>query len=123
MSKYSIFLVLTGDTEYSLLEPLDTRPKNYIVAALGYSVDLNCQLNDPSVEVHLVQEKTIDLERVPDGVKVTQSGQILTINNVEKSDEGKYYCKAQNTFLRIETIYASKFGSTQGNLFVCNMLR
>ena len=120
MSKYSLFLVLTGDTEYSLL---DTPRKQLIFAALGYSIDLNCQLNNPLVDVHLMQEKevtgstkTIELERVPDGVKVTQSGQIFTINNVKASDAGKYSCKVQSTFLRIERIIAAKFGSTQGNL-------
>ena len=122
MSKYSIFLVLTGDTEYSLL---DTSREQYIFAALGYSIDLDCQLNDPSVDVHLIQEKevtgstkTIELERVPDGVKVTQSGQIFTINNVEASDEGKYSCKVQSTFLRIERIIAANFGSPEGNLLL-----
>ena len=122
MSKYSIFLVLTGDTEYSLL---DTPREQYIFAALGYSIDLDCQLNDPSVDVHLIQEKevtgstkTIELERVPDGVKVTQSGQIFTINNVEASDEGKYSCKVQSTFLRIERIIAANFGSPEGNLLL-----
>ena len=128
MLKYSIFLVLTGDTEYRLVEPLDSRPKTYILAASGYSIDLDCQLNDPSVDVHLIQKKKVtatERERIPDGVKVTQSGQIFTINNVAKSDEGKYYCKAQSTFLRIERIISARFGSTQGNLFVCNkcMLR
>lgn len=118
MSKYSIFLVLTGDTEYSLL---DTPRKQYIFAARGYSIDLNCQLNNPLVDVHLMQEKKVTgstktIERVPDGVKVTQSGQIFTINNVKASDAGKYYCKVQSTFLRIETIIAVNFGSTQGNL-------
>ena len=72
--------------------------------------------------MHLIQEKVtgstkkIELERVPDGVKVTQSGQIFTINNVEASDAGIYLCKAQLTFLRIERVYTSRYGSTQGNL-------
>jgi len=120
----TISLVLTDDTEYIRLRPI------LILAALGYSVDLNCQLNDPSVDVHLIQErkvtgstKTIELERAPDGIKVTQSGQIFTINNLEESDNGTYYCKAQSTYLRIERIYTTKCGSTQGNQFVCNMLR
>ena len=128
MLKYSIFLVLTGDTEYRLVEPLDSRPKTYILAASGYSIDLDCQLNDPSVDVHLIQKKKVtatERERIPDGVKVTQSGQIFTINNVAKSDEGKYYCKAQSTFLGIERIIFAKSESTEGNLFVCDkcMLR
>ena len=108
--------MLSDDTEYSLLEPLDTRPTSYIIAALGYSVDLNCQLNDPSADVHLIQE--INNERVPDGVKVTQSGQIFTINNVEESDKGKYHCKVQSTFIKIERIFTSRY-SSQGNQLVC----
>ena len=59
--------------------------------------------------MHLIQEKkptgstkTIELERAPDGIKVTQSGQIFTINNVEESDRGTYHCKVQSTVLKIE---------------------
>lgn len=117
----SIFLVLTDAAQYSLLEPLDTRKNNYIVAARGYSVDLNCQLNDPSVDVHLMQEKKGSsklLERAQDGVKVTQSRQIFTISNVEISDEGKYHCKVQSTFLRIERIFTVIYG-TRGKYSVC----
>ena len=69
--------------------------------------------------MHLVQEKN---ERVPDGVKVTQSGQILTINNVEKSDEGQYFCEAQSTELTIEKISTFTLKTTQGNMFICNKL-
>ena len=114
-TQYCIFLVLLDDTNYSLLEPLDTRLRSYIIAVLGYSVDLNCQLNDTSVDVHLIQG--MSYERAPDGVKVTQSGQIFTINNVEESDKGIYHCKVQSTFLKIERIFTSKYNS--GNQFVC----
>lgn len=55
------------------------------------------------------------LKRVPDGVKVTQSGQIFTINNLEPSDKGRYSCKVQSTVLTIEQIYIVTYGSTQGN--------
>ena len=95
--------------------------KKNIFAALGYSIDLDCQLNDPSVDVHLIQEKKVTgstKTRVPDGVKVTQSGQIFTINNVEASDEGKYSCKVQSTFLRIERIIAANFVPPEGNLLL-----
>lgn len=54
-------------------------------------------------------------ERVPDGVKVTQSGQIFTINNLETSDKGRYSCKVQSTVLTIEQLYIVTHGSTQGN--------
>jgi len=115
-------LLFTADTSYSLLKPRNTGESS-IVAALGYSVDLNCQLNDPSVDVHLIQEvkakgvtKAIEHERAPDGIKVTKSGQIFTINNVEESDKGTYHCKAKSTVLRIETIvFTATFTVTKGN--------
>ena len=71
----------------------------------------------------LIQEKTVKgstktIERTPDGVKVTQSGQIFTINNVEQSDGGTYLCKAPPTSIKIERLIPVIFASTQGNLFV-----
>jgi len=80
-------------------------------------VDLDCQLTDPEADVLLIQEvkgSADGIERAPDGVKVTQSGQIFTINNVEKSDEGTYHCKVQSTVLKIEKLYPAAIGSTQG---------
>lgn len=82
-------------------------------------MDLDCQLTDPEADVLLIQEvkrgtETVDIERAPDGVKLTQSGQIFTINNVEESDKGTYHCKVQSTVLKIETLYPAQHGSTQG---------
>jgi len=83
-------------------------------------VDLDCQLTDPEADVLLIQEvkgSKTGIERAPDGVKVTQSGQIFTINNVEKSDKGTYHCKVLKTVLKIETLYTAAFGSTQGKMW------
>lgn len=62
------------------------------------------------------QKKTENKEhtRIPDGVKVTQSGQIFTINNMEDSDKGKYHCKVQSTVIVIENLIPVTYGS-QGN--------
>ena len=50
--------------------------------------------------------------RIPDGVKVTLSGQIFTINNMEDSDSGPYFCKVQSTVLTIDNLV--NYESTQG---------
>lgn len=107
------FVVLTDASQYSLNHP----SRGYLLAARGYSVDLDCQLNYPSAHVYLMQEKTGSdklLARVPDGVKITQSGQIFTLNNIDNPDRGKYYCKVQSTVLRIERLVPVTYGS-RGN--------
>ena len=81
----------------------------------GYSVDLSCQLNDSLAQVSLIQDKdsegTEQETRVPDGVKVTQSGQIFTINNVQTSDSGRYHCKVGSFFLRINKVHPVSYNS------------
>ena len=113
-----MILCFAVSSQYSLKNPHGS----YLFAARGYSVDIDCQLNDPSVDVHLMQEKNPGsdklLPRVPDGVKVTQSGQIFTINNVEDSDKGKYACKVQSTVIPIETLYPVNY-RPQGNENIC----
>lgn len=95
-------VIFSGGSQYSLAN----RHTSSIVAIIGYSVDLDCQMNDPSVNVSLKQEKKNgkDFDRIADGMKVTQSGQIFTINNVEKTDKGKYSCKVGPTSMRIEEV-------------------
>ena len=71
-------------------------------------------MNDPCVSVSLKQTKDKkDFDRIADGIKVTQSGQIFTINNVEKTDKGKYFCKVGPTSMRIEQVLPVK-GTTTG---------
>ena len=70
-----------------------------------------------------MQEKNgKDHIRDTDGVKITQSGQIFTINNIESSDKGTYSCKAQSMVLRIERLHPVIYGSVKGNQCVCNTL-
>ena len=87
-----------------------------LIVAKGYSVDLNCQLNDSLAQVSLIQDKNRDgtkqETRVPDGVKVTQSGQIFTINNVQDSDSGRYHCKVGSYVLRINQLWLVSYSSS-----------
>ena len=106
-----MIVIFSGGFQYSLANP---RKPGYIVAVIGYSVDLDCQMNDPYVSVSLKQTKDKkDFDRIADGIKVTQSGQIFTINNVEKTDKGKYFCKVGPTSMRIAQVDAAK-GITTG---------
>lgn len=103
-------VIFSGGSQYSLAN----RHTSSIVAIIGYSVDLDCQMNDPYVSVSLKQTKDKkDFDRIADGIKVTQSGQIFTINNVEKTDEGKYSCKVGPTSMRIEKVWVMN-GTTTG---------
>lgn len=104
--------LLTGTFQPRLIK----EKRGTLVAARGYSVDLNCQLNDSLAQVTLMQEDSNEKlhSRDPDGVKVTQSGQIFTINDVEDSDKGRYHCKVKTWVLLIDRIYPVSYGS-QGN--------
>ena len=46
--------------------------------------------------------------RIVDGVKITKSGQIFTINDVQESDKGTYWCKVGLWSYRIEKIFVSR---------------
>ena len=71
-------------------------------------------MNDPYVSVSLKQTKDKkDFDRIADGIKVTQSGQIFTINNVEETDKGNYFCKVGPTSMRIEKVWVMN-GTTTG---------
>ena len=104
---------LAGELQPRLLK----EKRTFLVVAIGYSVDLNCQLNDSSAQVTLLQEDSSKKThpRVADGVKVTQSGQIFTINNVQHSDKGRYYCRVQPWVLRIEFLHTAVYSGSQGN--------
>ena len=44
--------------------------------------------------MELRQEKLSGIQRrIPNGIKITRTGQIFTINNLQKSDDGRYQCK------------------------------
>lgn len=105
-----LFVQFRGGYQYSLANPRNRL--RYLVATIGYSVDLDCQMDDPYVSVSLKQAKDgKEFERIVNGIKVTQSGQIFTINNVEESDRGKYSCKVKRTSMRIEQLYPAKDGT------------
>ena len=76
----------------------------------GYSVDINCQVKDKLAQVELLQEVhgNSKVTRVPDDVKVTRSGQIFTIKDVQSSDRGVHWCrikKEKTWFLRAENLH------------------
>ena len=80
------------------------------MALKGYSVDINCQVKDKLAQVELLQEvhENSQVTRVPDDVKVTQSGQIFTIKDVQSSDRGVHWCrikKEKTWVLRAENLY------------------
>ena len=82
----------------------------YLFAFKGDSVDINCQVNDRLAQVELLQDLAGKgrLTRVPDDVKVMQSGQIFTIKDVQSSDRGLCWCrikKERTWVLRAETLY------------------
>lgn len=83
---------------------------SYLFALKGYSVDINCQVNDALAQVELLQDVPgkDQVTRVPDDVKVTRSGQIFTIKYVQSSDKGVYHCrikKEKTWVLRAENLY------------------
>ena len=102
-----IFPLLSGEFPPTFIHK---RRGWYIFALKGHSVDINCQVNDTLAQVELLQDvhgKGL-LTRVPDDVKVTQSGQIFTIKDVQSSDRGLCWCrikKERTWVLRAETLY------------------
>lgn len=59
-------------------------------------VDITCRSFQPDFEVNLWQESTPGtlIHRSPDGVTVIRQGNVFTITQGRKSDEGTYYCQA-----------------------------
>ena len=102
-----IFPLLSGEFPPTFIRK---RRSQYLFAFKGYSVDINCQVNDTLAQVELLQDvfgKGL-LTRVPDDVTVTQSGQIFTIKDVQSSDRGLCWCKIKKKrtwILRAETLY------------------
>ena len=82
---------------------------SYKIVAKGYSVDLDCRFKDPYSLDDVTLSKELDTRtqtpRNVDGVKITKSGQIFTINNVQKSDEGRYWCKVGTWSSSIEKLF------------------
>ena len=102
-----IFPLLSGEFPPTFIHK---RRGQFLFAFKGYSVDINCQVNDTLAQVELIQDVAgkEGLTRVPDRVKVTQSGQIFTIKDVQSSDRGLCWCrikKERTWVLRAETLY------------------
>ena len=87
----------------------EKRTPSYKIVAKGYSVDLDCRFKDPYSldDVTLLKELDTSTQtpRNVDGVKITKSGQIFTINDVQESDKGRYRCKVGSWSYRIESLH------------------
>ena len=86
--------------------------KSFKVVLKGYSVDLDCRFKEPySLDDVTLLKEEVDkstLKFAPrnvDGVKITKSGQIFTINDLQESDKGKYWCKVHSSSSKIERLY------------------
>ena len=77
---------------------------SYKVVAKGYSVDLDCRFKHPYSLDSVTLSKELNA-RIVDGVKITKSGQIFTINDVQTSDEGRYWCKVGPFSSSIERLH------------------
>ena len=84
---------------------MNKRRRNKIVPK-GYSADLDCRFNEPFNfdEVTLWKGPEGGNPVKVDGVNVTKSGQLFTINNVQ--DSWRYWCKVGSSFSRIDNIYS-----------------
>ena len=86
----------------------EKREPSFKVVAAGYSVDLDCRFKDPySLDSVTLSKGSTGKQtpRIVDGVKISKSGQIFTINDFQKSDEGRYWCKLGSWSYRIESLY------------------
>ena len=86
---------------------------SYKIVAKGYSVDLDCRFKDPyslesvTLSIKLDAKTSKQTPRIVDGVKITKSGQIFTINDVQMSDVGRYWCKVGPWSSSIERLYVA----------------
>ena len=79
------------------------------MVAKGYSVDLDCRFKDPYSLDNVTLSQKLDTgtqtPRKVDGVKITKNGQMFTINDVQMSDKGRYWCKVGSWSSSIERLY------------------
>ena len=87
----------------------EKRNPPFKIVAKGYSADIDCRFKAPYSldDVTLSKELATmtQVQRIVDGVKITKSGQIFTINDVQMSDEGSYWCRVGRWSLKIERLY------------------
>ena len=78
--------------ERMLIISWQKRKPSYKIVAKGYSGDLDCRFKAPYSldDVTLLKEldTSTQVARNVDGVKITKSGQIFTINDVQMSNAG-----------------------------------
>ena len=56
------------------------------------SQELDCRLDNASIKVVLLKDGT---KLFPDGKNISQSGQIFTLHNFRRHDEGVYLCRVE----------------------------
>ena len=113
LRKYQQFFYVLYSTD-SKKRPELIREKgdpSFKLVAKGYSVDLDCRFKDPyslesvTLSIELDAKTSKRTPRIVDGVKITKSGQIFTINDFQKSDVGRYWCKVGSWSSSIERLY------------------
>ena len=93
------------------LNLLSPPTRQWEIAYLNSSVDLDCRLTDPTVDIVLRHSFRNGpyVERLPDGNKVTKAGQVFTINNLLSSDGGFYECRfisqGRITGIKIQSVH------------------
>lgn len=97
---------------------------------VGESVNISCQMNDPTIRVKLKQKLPFGMikERMADGCRVIRVGQTFVIHAVDFHDAGIYLCEApsasisrkQEVFLMIKPAPSSAIFTGHRNLFASN---
>ena len=90
----------------------EKRNPRFKIVAKGYSADIDCRFKAPysldDVTLSKGFSTITQVQRIVDGVKITKSGQIFTINDVQMSDEGSYWCRVGRWSFKIERLYVSR---------------
>lgn len=78
-----------------------------VTKAVGESVTIDCQLNDPGVRVKLKQKIGARVFRVrhTDDCRVSRVGQKFVIHSVNFNDFGIYVCEAPHVMIKKEEAY------------------
>ena len=83
----------SSNFSYTAYRPVNVTHKN-LLARLGTSVDLKCERSDPKQNLVLELTTQYSVQRlVPDGKLVTRTGNMFTINGLDRSKRGNVYCK------------------------------